>query len=261
MGSIYILIIISVAGISLIIIGFILLQVRNQQRLLQQQKAIAAAELDHQKKLLEAEITSQEAERLRIGKDLHDEVGSVLSSLRLLIESHAEKSESAEATTDFNSRSKIIIDRIIGNVRQISHNLSPRISGKFGFYDALCELCDTINEAATISVSLDFKDNTAPLIIHDKTAMAIYRVLAELINNTIKHAKATAIDIIVDIKENNLNICYADDGIGFSFNEKISSGGIGLQNIESRLNMVQANWSFPASGVKGFNIEILIPLK
>ena len=260
MGNIYILIIISVAGVSLIIIGFILLQVRNQHRLLQQQKELAVAELAHQKKLLEAEITSQETERLRIGKDLHDEVGSVLSSLRLLIEGHTEKNQSIAAVAEFDTRSKKIIDRVINNVRQISHNLSPRISGDFGFYDAISELGDTVNNSGAISLALDFNERNTVLTINNTTAMAIYRVVAELINNTIKHAKATAIYITITIKENNMEISYADDGIGFLFSSDKTSKGMGLQNIESRLNMVHAKWWLPASDKKGFNIAISVSL-
>jgi signal transduction histidine kinase len=260
MGSIYILIVISVAGIGLLVTGFILLQVRNQQKLLRQQKELTDAELIHQKKLLEAEITSQETERLRIGKDLHDEVGSTLSSLRLLIEGHTEKKQSAAAVAEFNTGSKKIIDRVINNVRQISHNLSPHINGSFGFYDAVSELCESLNTSGVVSLTLDFKEpGTAPAI-NNNIAMAIYRVLAELINNTIKHAKATTIYITIVITENNIDIRYADDGIGFLFNSPVSSRGMGLQNIESRLTMVHAKWQFPPGNKKGFTMDISVSL-
>jgi signal transduction histidine kinase len=255
----YILIIISVAGIGLIITGFILLQVRNQNKLLQKQKQIAAAEIAHQKALLQAVITSQETERQRIGNDLHDEVGAVLSSLRMLIEKNNEQ-EQHDAAAMFTSQSKEMIDSVIRNVRQISHNLSPRISGNFGFYDALLELCDTVNASGTIQLQIDFPESQIPAALDTNTAIAVYRVLAELINNTIKHARAKQISIRISTAGNTMQLYYADDGIGFAYNEALATKGMGLQNIESRLSMIQAGWTMQEENTRGFNISIAVPV-
>ncbi len=246
------------AGIALIIVGFILLQVRNQNKLLQQQKALAAAELEHQKKLLQAEITSQENERQRIGKDLHDEVGSVLSSLRLMIEHHTENDEPAGEKTNFNSNSKKMIDDIINNVRHISHNLSPRISGSFGFYDAVHELCETVKQSGGITLTLQFTEDNMPVHFDSNTAMATYRVIAELINNTIKHAKATSIYLTITTEKNNVLINYTDNGSGFLYNKNGAYKGMGLQNIESRLSMINASWQIITAPSEGFIMHISI---
>ena len=117
-----------------------------------------------------------------------------------------------------------------------------------------------VNDAGTLSLSLDFKENNMPPAFNNNTAMAVYRVLAELINNTIKHANATNIYITIAIAQSAIYITYADDGKGFVFNSDASSKGMGLQNIESRLNMINAVWQLPTGQVKGFNMEITIPL-
>jgi signal transduction histidine kinase len=256
--SFYILIVISVAGIGMIITGFILLQVRNQNKLLQKQKQLAAAEIVHQKTLLQAVITSQETERRRIGSDLHDEVGAVLSSLRMLIEKH-NVGNIAGAEKDFNVQSKSMIDHVISNVRQIAHNLSPHISGDFGFYDAVHELCDTVNHSATIIVALGFAEKEIPANFNSNTAMAVYRVLSELINNTIRHAQAQHISIAINNNNGTMQVNYADDGIGFIYDPAVAAKGMGMQNIESRLNIIGASWAIPEGNSKGFALRLLIP--
>ena len=256
----YILIIISIVGIAIIIAGFILLQVRNQDKLLQQQKQRAAEEINHHRALLQAVITSQETERQRIGNDLHDEVGSVLSSLRMLIEKRILHTPSA-IEDQFTSQSKGMIDNVIGTVRQIAHNLSPRISGKYAFYDSLLELSDMVKSAGAIQLKLDCTELSMPEKIVPNTAMALYRVIAELINNTIKHAQATTIVISIHTEKDVLHIHYADDGIGLAYHTNAAAKGMGWHNIESRLNMVQATWAIQSENTKGCNIEIAVPLE
>lgn len=254
--NLYFLIVVGMLGVFLLITLMIILQVRNQNKLLFQQRKMTEAEIAHQKDLLQAVITSQESERQRIGADLHDEVGSVLSSLRLLIEKHTQTAEAG----DFTRQSKTLIDRVITNVRQISHNLSPRISGSYGFFDAVHELADTVNQSGTLGLTLDFDESIAEVPLHENAAMAVYRVLAELINNTIKHARAGNILIRVTVSNGKMDIDYSDDGIGLP-DKKQPGRGMGMQNIESRLNMIDASWQIPGNAVKGFAMEISVPLR
>lgn len=248
--------VVGMLGVFLLIALMIMLQVRSQNTLLHQQRKMAEAEMAHQKDLLQAVITSQESERQRIGADLHDEVGSVLSSLRLLIEKHTQ----AVQAGDFTQQSKTLIDRVIANVRQISHNLSPRISGSYGFFDAVHELADTVNHSGVIRLTLDFDEGIAETPMHENAAMAVYRVLAELINNTIKHARANHIVITVKVHDGKMDIAYSDDGIGLPDKQSQSGRGMGMQNIESRLNMIHANWQVLRNTGKGFGMEISVPL-
>lgn len=256
----YILIIISMAGLGIIIVGFILLQVRNQKKLLEKQKQIAAAEIKHQKTLLEAVITSQETERQRIGNDLHDEVGSVLSSLRMLIEKN-NTNKSSLTSELFVNRSKEMIDNVIKKTRQISHNLSPHIGGDLCLFDVLHELCDTVNSSGNIAIHTLFDETSFPAGIKENTTVALYRVFAELINNTIKHAQADSIHIEINTNNGVMHIHYSDNGIGLvPGKHRMETKGMGLQNIESRLNMIHANWKIQENGPKGFGISINVPI-
>lgn len=252
----YFALIVSIAGTALIIIGFILVQVRNQKKMLTKQQQMAAAELRHQKDLLEAVITSQESERQRIGTDLHDEVGTVLSSLRMLIE----KNEPATKEL-FHTQSKEMIDRVIKNVREIAHNLSPHIDGDHGLYDALHALCDTVRGTGMIRVSTVFDETAIPKNLPKATGLSLYRVLAELINNTLKHAKAKEITIGMDINNETFHIRYADDGVGFDRNIERSSPGMGLQNIESRISVTGGRYTLRSSPGNGMELNITLPLQ
>lgn len=259
--SIYIAIVSSAGGMCIIITGVILLQVRNQRRLLKKQAELSAAALAYQKDLLQAVIHSQEAERERIGNDLHDEVGATLSSLRMLIEKNVDDIPGTVHT--FSMQSKAIIDGVIRNVREISHQLSPHVSGPHGFYDSLHQLCDTINASGKLQVSLEPEEITLPENLAPSTSMAIYRVIAELLNNTIKHARATHVRIHFDRKEDAgvLEIDYQDNGIGLNQPNPNGSNGMGMRNIESRLNMIQARWEMQQRNSRGFELFISIPWK
>lgn len=255
-SELFILLIISIAGTGLIIIGFILVQVRNQEKMLEKQRQLAAAELKHQKDLLEAVITSQETERQRIGSDLHDEVGTVLSSLRMLIEKHELPVQDAGGEM-FNRQSKEMIDRVVKQVREIAHNLSPHINGEHGLHDALHALCDTVNATGTVHVKTLFDESSVPRGLPEATALSLYRVLAELINNTLKHAQAKNITISIETTNKQLEITYTDDGVGFLTDA--ASAGMGLQNIESRLSVTGGRYTIESSPGNGMQLHMTLP--
>lgn len=257
-SQLYILLLISIAGVALIIIGFIAVQVRNQKKMLQKQQQLAAAERRHQKNLLEAMITSQEAERQRIGSDLHDEVGTLLSSLRILIDKRPDNFQHA-ANEESGTRAKELIDRVVNNVRRVAHNLSPHIKGEFGCYDALMELCRTVDDAGAVKVNAYFDEKDIPAHISESTALSVYRIIAELINNTLKHAKATEITLKMEITTGKWILHYSDNGSGFSIAEMGASRGMGWQNIESRLTIAGGSHSITSTPGKGLNVVLTIP--
>lgn len=255
--NIPLLVVLAMTGTGLLVVFFILLYIRNQNRLLVQKKKLQEAEIKYQKELLHAVIASQEQERKRIGMDLHDEVGSALSSLRLIIENYSRGQQDPAETSAFNQQSKRIIDRVITNVRGISHNLSPLTRGAYGFTDAMEDLCDHINQSGQIEVSLQLDASHTLSVLDDTTALALYRVLAELINNTIKHAEAQQIDIAFTVQGEQLMISYADNGKGLPAG--ITGKGMGMRNIESRLGMIGATYTFEGEN-RPFAMQIRLPV-
>jgi len=252
-----VLIIIGMLGTILFVFSFMLIYIRNRNKILKQQRKMHEAEIAHQKDLLQSVITSQEAERKRIGMDLHDEVGAALSTLRIKIERNAGENATAG---DQASIYKSDIDKIIDNMRNISHSLSPRISGNFGFYDAIHELSDGINRSGKINMAVHFDENKLPVFANEQAPMALYRVIAELINNTLKHASAQHIQLAVDIADSKMKIVYNDDGIGVSQKSGKQANGMGMQNIESRLGIIGAEWEIQKPENGGYGMVISVPL-
>lgn len=255
--NIYMLILLAMLGTALLVVSFIVLQIRSQNKVLMQKKRMQEAELFHQKALMEAMITSQETERKRIGMDLHDEVGVVLAALRMNMEKvMADGNTSAISLASIKSG----IDRVMENVRHISHALSPRISGSFGFYDAVHELTDVVNRSGKISVEVYFPEQHQPVFVDGQYAMALYRVLAELVSNTVKHASASRIRIVLTQVNGRMEIEYMDNGRGIAAGDRPAMG-MGLHNIESRLSMIGAGWQVHTAQGKGYRIFISTPLK
>jgi signal transduction histidine kinase len=255
--NIYILILTAMVGTAVLVVFFILLQMRNQNKILKQKRTMQEAEIAHQKELLLSVITSQEAERKRIGMDLHDEVGAALSTLRIKIERYVGQDKTAG---EFSANCKADIDRIVTNMRNISHSLSPRISGNFGFYDAIHELSDGVNHSGKINMTIHFDEHKLPVFTKDQAPMALYRVIAELINNTLKHAAAKNIQLAVDVTDDKMEIGYSDDGIGVSQKSGLQSKGMGMQNIESRLGVIGAEWEIKIPESGGYSVAISVPL-
>lgn len=249
--NIYILVVIAMLGTFLLVLLTILLQVKNQNKMLAQKRQLVEAELTHQQELINTFIISQEKERRRIGMDLHDEVGTALSSLRMHIEQVVD--------SGLQQNTKLQIDTIIYSVRNISHNLSPFLKGAYGLIDALEDLMDGLNHTGRIKASISFSSMEDATFLHEDYRLAIYRVLSELINNTLKHAAATALSVHFKREATVLHISYSDNGKGIT-TPQIKQQGIGLMNIESRVRMMNATYTLPAQPGKGFAMEILIPV-
>ena len=251
--NIYMLVLLGMIGMMLLVVAFILINSRGQNKMLRQRQQMQQAELAHQKDLLHTVIDSQEAERKRIGQDLHDDVGTALSSLRMTIEMlHA--GQAAAEEEKYVSLSKDIIDKVIKDVRHISHNLSPPMLSYYGLVPAIEEKCAFINQSGQLKIELIDEAGQALQQPAFEVLLAFYRVLEELINNTIKHAGATKGAIKFSTENaTGIVIDYIDNGKGIGKNLK--KKGMGLQNIESRLTVVGANYTIAAEG-EGFNMLI-----
>lgn len=255
--NIYILIILAMVGSFLMVGSFILLYVKNQNKILMQRQQLQFKEIEHQKELLQAIIESQETERKRIGQDLHDDVGTALSSLRLTIEMFKPASEE-ENNNKHVKLSKEIIDKVIRDVRYISHNLSPPALSYYGLAAAIEEKASFINNSGQLTITLI---NDAEELLKDislPASVAIYRVLEELINNTIKHAGATQSIIKITTANNTVLITYSDNGKGMDASAIVV--GMGMQNIESRLTVINADYVIETAVGEGFSVNINYPL-
>jgi signal transduction histidine kinase len=253
---IYLLVIICTCGISLLVTTFVYIFIRNQKKILEQSERAQRDALAHQKELLYSTIRSQEEERQRIGRNLHDDVGGSLSNLRMLLNrpEHLGPEMLKQQPGIYNQ----LIDNIIQDVRNISHNLSPPALALFGFSEALLELRDIVGNGDESFFSISNQAEAATDALQPIVALALIRILQELITNTVKHAGAKRIVLSLSAENDQLVMHYADDGKGYDMADVSVRRGMGMQNIEARINMISASYTIKTAINEGFAISIYV---
>ncbi|GAA3932453.1 sensor histidine kinase [Hymenobacter algoricola] len=261
MDNLYGLILLSIVGTFSMVVFFVLIHFRNQTKLAKQAEQMQKAQLQYQIALLEAVIRSQETERKRIGQNLHDDVGTVLANLRMTVEMYQQAAGTPASLALFTASCKTIIDKVINEVRHISHNLSPVSLDLYGFTDAVEELADLVNNAGKLRFSL--QNEAGPLLdqLSSTHAAALYRIVEELLNNTLKHSGASQIHLGFGTDENALLVSYQDNGQGITPKPGQRKAGMGTSNIESRLAIMQASHTVRAAPGQGFAFKARIPLQ
>ena len=147
--NIYVLIIIAMTGTFILVVFFLLLNSYTIHKIQKQKQLIYQTEIAHQKNIIQTIFQSQEEERKRIGRDLHDSVGAALSSLRLIIDS---------GNDTLRQDCKHMIDRIITDTRHISHNLSPAILTLYGLPEAIDELTAITGRHDVLQIHSDYNN-------------------------------------------------------------------------------------------------------
>ena len=232
-----------------IILLFLLILFRYKQR----QKATLISETNRQEKLrFKAMIESEEKERIRIAKDLHDGLGQILSSAKLNL-SGLEDSVEKEDEHLLNNSIRII-DEAVTEVRTISHNLMPTAIMNYDITTAISVLVEKINDSANIKV--DFEKENFNIQMTKETEITLYRIVQEVLNNMIKHSQTKKIDILLSSESQEINLQIKDYGIGFDTSQIQHSKGIGWQNIYSRVSMLNGKIDIDSQSGKGTEIRI-----
>ncbi len=247
------IIIIGMLVIFLLSLSVIIFFIIYQRRLLAQQKKHQKLESDYQKELLKTSIASQEEERTRIAKELHDDVGAMLTTTKLYFGQISPQLSGPELM-EITSKMSGFFDDMIQSVRSISQDLRPVILEKLGLIEAIQSLVQTINDSGKIEVS--FVNNATHTIAKTKE-LNLYRIIQELITNTLKHANASVINIEFKNEKKSLVVIYQDNGKGLDKKNLIHEKGLGLKNIESRLSILSGNIHFIERD-SGMNIKIVI---
>ena len=190
-------------------------------------------------------IQSEQTERMRIARELHDGIGQKLTVLKMY----------ASVNEIENKKQIDLLDSTISEVRGISHNLMPEIIN-LGLVPAVKDLCSKINEVGTIQCVFNYEE-TQPLKFATNIELSIYRIVQEVFNNMIKHANAKQILVSFVVTGNNLRINIADDGVGFDTQKIYTSSGIGWSNIITRAKIINANLDVNSNS-KGTNIVLNI---
>ncbi|WP_020536153.1 sensor histidine kinase [Lewinella cohaerens] len=233
----------------LLALAFVLFFYFSQQKFQVQQLAAQQQQLNHQQQLLISSIQVQEEERQRLARELHDEVGSKLNVINLglhRLRKHAmEIPDIKETLQDIFG----VVDMTITTTRRIAHDLLPPTLEKFGLATALEELCEQ-HKQGDFNISFTLQEQQ-PLVIDQVTALNFFRVVQELLSNSIKHASADNISILLSHNDQEIRLAYQDDGQGFSLKGDHINKGLGMQNIESRLQIINATYRLESEPGKG----------
>jgi signal transduction histidine kinase len=211
-----------------------------------------------ERRLLNAIIQTEERERRRFAKDLHDGLGPLLSAARMSVSALLQNNSEAHSRAVLENTNNVI-NEAIGSIKEISNNLSPHVLINFGLSSAIKNFVHKINQSKTIQVN--FQTNVENERFDTNIEVILYRATCELINNTLKHAGANIIEISVLRYHRNLTIEYSDNGKGFDPEKKggDEGKGMGLSNISSRIKTI--NGVFVLNSLPGDGMHALIKVK
>ncbi len=242
----------------MLFIGAIILFVVTYNRKIQQKNSEHTLEIKNKElEMLKKVIETQESERDKIASNLHDEVGPLLSKLRLDMSSFKRAFDKGTLTAEKLNNEREFIDEIIDNVRSVSHDLSPQFLLKFGIVKAIRNYVSNF-EKPQIAV----QGNLEQLKLSRTISVNTYRVLLELINNTIKHDSPEKMNILFEEKACLLKVVMEHDGDGISNEEFESfaknSKGLGLTSIQTRIIILNAILDFQKrkEGMSSINLSI-----
>ena len=182
------------------------------------------------KQIFKKIIEAQENERRRVADDLHDSLGQELSSVKMMVGVLKDGNLKADKQLEITQQCHQILEDSISDLRNICFDLMPSALERGGFIPAFKQLIQPL----FIEVEMDITEQELPLNIEQQTAL--YRVSQEFVNNTLKHSQASKIKLIVDlVKENQVNVIFEDNGIGFNIDEHLMKRGRGQNTMLKRM--------------------------
>jgi two-component system NarL family sensor kinase len=246
-----------------IIIGFILLAAivgalfYNRHQL--KQKAQKQQQmLTQQDNLTKAVIEAEEKERKRIASDLHDGVGQLFSAVKMNLGGLIDRVKMEREEDRFLAeKTMALVEESCKEVRVISHQMMPNMLLRSGIASDVKSFIEKIDsERLKVNVEANgFKNR-----IESNVETVLYRVIQETVNNVIKHAKASKLDIILNRDSAGITAVIADNGIGFNADHRDSFDGIGLKNIAARIEYLKGTVVYYSSPGKGTSVNVWVPV-
>jgi two-component system, NarL family, sensor kinase len=235
--------------------GIVAFVVLYERRANDHQMEIDRMNQEKQQELMLASIESEDRERKRIAAELHDDVGTTLSSIRLFLY----KASRTFADEDkIIGQSTLLLDETINRIRNIAHQLQPSTLEYLGLQKSLQSFTELLNRTDSVNVLFSKADSWPA--INANTELAIYRIIQELMNNIIKHAKAKTVSIKCCALNNRYCVIISHDGNGLTSNDYqqmiFKEGANGLKNIEYRIKSTNLSIEFDQLNVGEYKIII-----
>lgn len=230
------LLIIGTLAMFIMSLSIIMFAILYQQKMRRKRQEIIQMELNYKNELIHAVLDAKELEQRRIAIELHDDIGSSLTALKLSF-----------ASLPINEEERKLLNEgvqiTIGKVRSLSNRLLPSILEELGLIPAIKSLVNTLSlQISTVQFSVVAVNDPKNESQTREISLGLYRILQELINNVLKYAESTEIQIVVEQSDEGVQIVLTDNGKGFipTKQDKLKSQSLGLKNIESRSQQIQA---------------------
>jgi signal transduction histidine kinase len=228
------------------------------QRLFKFLKRIEDIRRESENRVLQAIMQTEERERRQLAKDLHDGIGPLLSNIKMSV--------SALDKTQISGFNRTVVDNIgnlinesITALKYNSNNLSPHILDNFGLASAVSSFTENIIRVGKIEIT--FNSNIETTRFDSQIETNLYRIICELFQNTIKHANASKISLLVHYHEGRIIVQYFDDGIGFDPADPSTMNGMGISNMRSRLKALGGEVEFKRIMPRGMMTSIILKTK
>lgn len=249
-----------IAGVTILLFMGVLLGYSYYRRYKLRQEKILQEEILHQQQLAtQAVLEAEEKERERIAQDLHDGVGQMMSAVKINLSTFNNRLQfqAPEDRVKFEGVIELV-DESCKEVRAISHNMMPNALLKAGLATAVREFVNRIDESV---LEVNLYTEGLQERMHSDTETILYRVIQECVNNVIKHAAATRLDISIIRDADGISVTIEDNGRGFETTNAGVFEGIGLKNIYTRISYLKGHIDFDSKPGKGTVITIGIPYK
>ncbi len=233
-----------------------------QKKVIIQKKEVEQIKSIHQQELLRSTLEVEEKERERIAKNIHDDLGALISILRLNNSRTTKNINNKEIIATISAENNIILNRTSESVRSISKKLASPTLTKLGYEKALRELTNSFNQTGEITMT--FSNNLEnPLNLPSQSASHLFRVSQEIINNIVKHDHANEVHVSIYDTDNNTFIAFnhSEKGIDNAQVEELikQHKGLGLSSIQSRLSIIGATIDYKAQDNETATVKIKYP--
>jgi len=217
------------------------------------EKMLVEEEVRKKREIIKAIMEAQEKERKEISSELHDNVNQILTTCKLFLE--IARNNPADAR--FIDGCYQNIQMVIEEIRNISHNLTPYTLKDLGLAAAVHDIVQKINQSGKLSIRLLSFQNLKEEAISPDIKLAIFRIIQEKINNVLKHAQATELSIDLSVYNGRINVVLTDNGRGFD--EKAIKRGMGLNNIQNRVEYYKGSFQLKTAPGEGCELRIELP--
>lgn len=200
-------------------------------------------------------IRTQELERQRFAKELHDGVGGNLAVLKMYLSSLGSPAVSVD---ELKIRSLAVLKSSIDDIRSIIHDMHPRSLSEAGLAQTITEMVALMNETHRLTVLFDAQN--VPQNLPESIEINLLRVVQELMQNALKHADASSVWLQLHYEAATLRLTYRDNGRGFVSSPDNRPVGNGLVNMKQRVTLMKGDFSLKSVENKGTTVDILVPI-